>query len=488
MKEMDYIVSMYGASRSIAPRSARAKARTPETLNFASPGEALPFVIQGVAEGFRFSGRELIDRTYRLVRYAYYIRQPDGRAVFSGADWGPPDPVFEAGDVYPSGPKNGKIAVVVEVITGEQARVHMKDVIVMLEERPVGFHPEEPMDLAEPEREGQHAPTPDDPSRFGAIRPQVSAYWSGQRWVAVGGTLYYSDKWKFFPDFLRDYVPSVFGKAWWEEQLARRDEERHPLFQWRTDAMHYMNEQPALKDDVYSAKPNGSLGAYMTFAYDLYVVADNGGLDEELLRRLKISDQFLGARQELFAEASCLRAGCTIIHENERDGTTGRHVEFTAIHKETGERLSIEAKCKHRAGMVGQPGTPAAPERIDLRFGGLINDALAKNPPHPLVIFIDTNLPVRAADHFYAFRQTNPPVPSKALETLLNRIQREHQGAYPFAMMVFTNHPHHYAQANELDPRRHLLSVMGSTSPSTAVVAIHRAADLYGNIPNFFPS
>ena len=61
-------------------------------------------------------------------------------------------------------------------------------------------------------------------------------------------------------------------------------------------------------------------------------------------------------------------------------------------------------------------------------------------------------------------------------------------GGYPFAMMVFTNHPHHYAQANELDPRRHLLSVMGSSSPSPAVVAIHRAADLYGNIPNFFPS
>lgn len=487
MKEMDYIISVYGASRSIAPRSARAKARTPETLNFASPGEALPFVIQGVAEGFRFSGRELIDRTYRLVRYGYYVRLPDGRAAFSGADWGPPDPVFEPGDVYPSGPKNGKVAVVVEVITGEQARVHMKDVIVMLEEYPVGFCLGEAGNLPAPEREGQAAPIPGDPSRFGAIRPQVSAYWSGQRWVAVGGTLFYSDKWKFFPDFLRDYVPSVFGEPWWEEQLAKRDDERHPLFQWRTDAVRYMNEQPAVEDGVCRAKPNGALGAYMTFAYDLYVVGDNGGLDEELLRRLKISDQFLGARQELFAEATCLRAGCTIIHEDERDGTTGRHVEFTAIHSDTGERLSIEAKCKHRAGRVGQPGTAAAPEKINLRFGGLINDAVAKKPAHPLVIFLDTNLPVRAADHFYAFRQTNPPTPSKALEALLHRIRREHQEAYPFGMMVFTNHPHHYAQANELDPRRHLLSVMGSTAPSPAVVAIHRAAELYGNIPNHFP-
>jgi hypothetical protein len=486
MKDMDYVVSGFGASKSITPRSVRAIARTPETLNFASPDEALSFVTQGVAEGFRFSGRELIDKKYRLVRYAYYVRLPDGRAVFSGADWGPPDPVFEPGDVYPSSPKNGKVAVVAEVITGEQARVHMRDVIVMLEERPVGFHAENPTNMAKPEPEEERAPSQEDASRFGAIRPQVSAHWSGQRWLAVGGTLFYSDKWKFFPDFLRDYVPAVFGKAWWEEQQAKRDEERHPVFQWRADAVRYMNEQPALKDDVYRAKPNGSLGAYMTFAYDLYVVADNGGLDEELLRRLKISDQFLGARQELFAEATCLRAGCTIIHEDERDGTTGRHVEFTAIHKATGERLSIEAKCRHRPGMLGLPGTPPVPERIDLRFGGLVNDALRKNPPHPLVIFVETNLPVRTADHFYAFRKTNPPVPSKALNILLDRIQREHQGAYPFAMMAFTNHPHHYAQGNELDTRKHLLSIMGSTTPTPAVVAIHEAANLYGNIPNFF--
>ena len=75
------------------------------------------------------------------------------------------------------------------------------------------------------------------------------------------------------------------------------------------------------------------------------VVADNNTLDDVLLARLKHRDHFQGARHELFAEATCLRAGFTVEHENERDGTR-KHVEFVAVHKATGQRLSVEAKSK----------------------------------------------------------------------------------------------------------------------------------------------
>lgn len=72
-------------------------------------------------------------------------------------------------------------------------------------------------------------------------------------------------------------------------------------------------------------------GAYMTFAYDLYVVANNARLDNRLVERLKQSDQFQGARHELFAEATCLRAGYKIEHENE-NGRSSRHAELSATH------------------------------------------------------------------------------------------------------------------------------------------------------------
>ena len=49
-------------------------------------------------------------------------------------------------------------------------------------------------------------------TRYGDIRPQISMEFQGYRMVAVGNRLHYSKKWKFFPDFLLDHVPAVFGK------------------------------------------------------------------------------------------------------------------------------------------------------------------------------------------------------------------------------------------------------------------------------------
>ena len=76
---------------------------------------------------------------------------------------------------------------------------------------------------------------------------------------------------------------------------------------------------------------------------------------------------------------------------------------------------------------------------------------------------------------------------------LVERVRREHCGLDPYALLVFTNHPHHYAAANELDPRKHLLSVQSfqhqaGVGHRDAVLKLHQAAELYGNIPNEFPA
>lgn len=327
--------------------------------------------------------------------------------------------------------------------------------------------------------------------RYGEIRPQIAMEFQGHRFVAVGSKLHYSKNWKFFPDFLRDYVPAVFGKEWGDAELAKPEQQRHPVVEWRGEAIRFMNAQQPQPDGMCAAMPNGFLGAYMAFAYDLYTVQHNGRLDDLLLTRLKKRDQFQGARHELFAEATCLRAGFAIEHENERDGNS-RHAEFTARHGATGLFVSVEAKSKHRVGVIAMAGVPQPHEKLSLRFGGLINDALAKNPPHPLVIFLDTNLPTRAADRLYVPQSLNPFVPSRIMRSLLERIRAEHNGADPYALLVFTNHPHHFAQPNEIDPRRSLLSVLplrpiGMNQPQQ-LLRLHEAADKYGNIPNEFPA
>ncbi|SPE44285.1 hypothetical protein SBA7_320052 [Candidatus Sulfotelmatobacter sp. SbA7] len=329
-------------------------------------------------------------------------------------------------------------------------------------------------------------------ARFGEVRPQISTEFQGQRLVVVRNKIFYSDKWKFFPDFLRDYMPGVFGKEWFEAEVVKPEDERHPVMQWRTAGIRYMDAQKPIASGIYAALPNGPLAAYMAFAYDLYTVQDNGNLDDSLLQRLKKREQFQGARHELFAEATCLRAGFSTEHENEKDGSR-RHAEFTAKNSRTGQLLSVEAKSKHRAGVLAMPGGPQPHEKLSLRFGGLLNDALAKKPPNPLAVFIDTNLPMRAADRLYTPLSRNPVVPSRIFTALVERVRREHDGNDPYALLVFTNHPHHYAAANELDPRKHLLSVQplkppaGVTHPES-VLRLHQAAELYGNIPNELPN
>ncbi len=326
-------------------------------------------------------------------------------------------------------------------------------------------------------------------ARYGYVRPCISADFKRHKFVAAGRRLYYSERWKLIPDFLLDYIPFVFGKSWGEAELAKPEHERHPLVQWRVEAIRYMNAQPRRPDGLYAAAASGPLAAYMAFAFNLFAIEDNSRLDNSLLERLKNKDQFQGARHEVFAEATFLRAGFQIEHEDQKDPTR-RHAEFTAKHKATGQLLSVEAKSRHRPGILGQPGVPQPHEKMSIRFGELLNDAVAKNPAHPLVVFIDTNLPFRAAERVLGWDPQDRFKPSRIMRALLARHRKEHGDVDPYAMVVFTNHPHHYVGSKELDPQKHVLTYIPQppkVAHSEALLGLNQAVCLYGNVPNEFP-
>jgi hypothetical protein len=323
--------------------------------------------------------------------------------------------------------------------------------------------------------------------RYGQVPQPITTENFGKRLIAVRNTIYALETNKYFGDFLRDYVLVAFGEEWWKVEMAKAEGERHPVAQWWADSTRYMNTQPLQSDGSRRGVPSGAVAGFMAFAYDLYVVSHVDGLDDLLLNRLKTTGLFQGARHELFAEATCIRAGFTIEREDEQDGSK-RHAEFTAMHRATGQRISVEAKSRHRPGLLGQPGQPELHDRIRLRFGELINKAVRKNPPYPLVIFLDTNLPFRAADRLLTPQSGNAP--SRLLTGLLDRVKKEHGGKDPFSMIVFTNHPHHYAAKDEKDPKKHLYSIVSDDTyvPNVEVLSdLHQAVTLYGNIPNKFP-
>ena len=318
--------------------------------------------------------------------------------------------------------------------------------------------------------------------RFGHVRQQISTMTFGQQIVAVSGRLYSSDKWKFFTDFLRDYLVEILGIEWCKAEAAKPEEERHPIITWRAEAARYMNAQPAQPDGSRVGWLTGALAAFNSFAYDLYIVDDNGGIDEDWLQRIKNREMFQGARHELFAEATCYRAGFKVEHEDEKDGTS-KHAEFTARHILTGQVLSIEAKSRYRRGVLGVPGTPEL--KPNFRLGPLINSAVAKQTKHPLVIFIDTNLPFKWAERILG-RQGGTGF-SRPMLALLDRVKVQHKNADPYSMIIFSNHPHHYA-LEQPNPDQHLLSVVPQpqTVHPLALRSLHTAAERYGNVPDGF--
>ena len=324
--------------------------------------------------------------------------------------------------------------------------------------------------------------------RFGNARPAISAVHQGHRFVAIGSRLIVlpAEKAKYFTDILLALMPQTFGREWWDAELTRPLDQRHTSFQWRAKAMIFMNKQPKTPEGIYSAQMTGPMMAYFAFAYDLFVVMDNCRLDERLLERLKHPEQFQGARHELFAEATCIRAGFTIEHENEADGST-RHAEFTATHKATGEKVSVEAKSKHRPGVMGRPGQREAIGAHNLPVGRLLNDAIAKNPTYPLVVFLDINLPWQSAQRLLS---AQPPHP--LIQRTVDRMRVGDQKLDPISLLVVTNHPEHYAEDEELAQYHQLLSLitlrpLKQMRQAEGLQAIHQAANLYGNIPVLFP-
>src|SRR5512146_1566617 len=82
--------------------------------------------------------------------------------------------------------------------------------------------------------------------------------------------------------------------------------------------------------------------AFYSLAYDVFNVARHGLLDEKLVNRLCLNEQFQGARYELYARALFLHAGFSITLENEDDRLEG-HAEFTASRKGLARSFSVEA-------------------------------------------------------------------------------------------------------------------------------------------------
>ncbi|OGW27205.1 MAG: hypothetical protein A2X59_03265 [Nitrospirae bacterium GWC2_42_7] len=320
--------------------------------------------------------------------------------------------------------------------------------------------------------------------KYGEVRPIIHTNFQGNKVVAVGNRLYLSKSWKTFPDFLSGYIQEVLGTDWGNSEIAKPFEERHIILKWYDGFCHFQNQHERDENGLFAAVPNGITAAYLTLAYDLYILRHHSALQERIIQRLKHKDQFQGARYELFVIATCIRAGFDIKYEDESDRKR-KHTEFIATHRNTGQTITVEAKSRHRAGILGF-GKAKESEVVKAGIGSLLNQALLKPVNWPYVIFIDLNLPPYKGK---IIQQTWFKEIVKTIDQIGNGSKTEPD---PFNLIVFTNHPNHYVKENELYPNYDTSSIFPENTKifikhSETLLKIHEAALQFGNIPNEFP-
>jgi len=318
---------------------------------------------------------------------------------------------------------------------------------------------------------------------YGDVRPIIHSDFKGNKFVAIGNQLCYSDKWKTFPDFLVNYAAGVLGGDWGNSEIKKPLSERHPIMQWYDGMCRYQQTYSTKHENgLYSCLPNGDYEAFLHLAYDLYILRHHNSLQEVVVRRLKDKKKFQGARYELFVAATCIRAGYDLEYEDETD-VTKKHPEFLGTHRETGQVIHVEAKSRQRPGILGFKGEK---QKTEWKAGvrGLLRDALHKAREHPYVIFIDLNLPPLTED-----------IIENSLKNELNRTVDSvcaNDDKDRFNLIVFTNHPHPYGDKDAPDPRGDTMMIFPKNPHIVpdypdAIIDIFYAAQKYRNIPNFFP-
>lgn len=322
---------------------------------------------------------------------------------------------------------------------------------------------------------------------YGHVRPIVHTEGNGMRFVAAGNRVFYSDpkakQWKCVADFLKFFAEQTFGRGWILDEINKPEKEQHQIvkFHW---AVHGQLHK-AVKDEQgeYGILPCGSSNYFYNLAYDLFVLQDNDVLFDRWLQRLKNKNEFQGVRHEIFAGATCIRAGFKITPDQAETPT-----EFIATHTNTGMHIAVEAKSRHRAGVLDANVQVKKKPNPKAQIIQILNQALKKSVSQPYVIFIDLNLPFSPEPAFQKkwFQEIHGSILTQLDDSSLTKRDK-------FNMIVFTNHPWHYGENNQPSPPLEPGICLVSKYPEkeftndTVLNELMKAVQLFGNIPKGFP-
>jgi hypothetical protein len=225
----------------------------------------------------------------------------------------------------------------------------------------------------------------------GLGKPIIATKFKDQQVVAVGNTVYFSPKWKTFPDFLSSYLKSTMGEEWGNSEIKKIFEERHPILQWYDKFCKLQQGHLDGSGKVKSIPATGVVYCYLGLAYNLYLLKHNVELQQRYIERLKDINNFQGAYYELIVANCLIRSGFELQLEDETDEQT-KHCEFSAVSKKTGKQYWIEAKMRAVAGILGKtPKNGTTKRDPTCMLSKHLNDAFQKPASDERLIFIDVN-------------------------------------------------------------------------------------------------
>lgn len=410
-------------------------------------------------------------------RYGYFVRLADRSIVHAGHDFGLTPDTYALGDSL--GVKGDSEGFVIGVLKGQPAKLAGGyDVFVLVEQRRVrekGTPPPPPWDFFQRDEGRQYVEKLMRGAARLVSRPQIQATFRGSKFRAVGKKVYVRPLSESFHDFQVNHLLWLLGEKWYAAEMAKPPEERHVILKWRAERNEQFKkyQNPGDPKALVRAPLTGGMRALQVLADDLYQLQHALDPPRKVLARLRDIKQFQGARYEILVAGLFARCGfeITFIEDSSK-----RNPEFFA--QKGGERIAVEAKSRHRQGVLNERG--AFREDAPAEIRRLYDQASGQNPGDcAFVIFIDVNFPL------------TPDVPPlkrewavEAMKVFSDREQEGLQITQDTALLI-TNFGWHFSRDEGSVPGENIVAMV--EHPKYPIVSqtwntLHRALAEYGKV------
>jgi hypothetical protein len=311
-----------------------------------------------------------------------------------------------------------------------------------------------------------------------------------QIYLRVGNQIYYSGvKRRTFHEILIDHLNTMLGKEWITHQEGLPEHEWNFIYKCFKETDKYFHSgginMHQENEELRSGAPNGYVQSLLTLAFDVYLLKSAGSLEDKVFNRLKKNDQYQGARYEITVAASFIKVGWSIEWVKDMKGVS--IPEFMATSPDEKYKVAVEAKSKHRDGVLHKGGVFDAKSAEKGSMLYLFKEALGKATfDLPYIIFLDLNSPQTIAkkDHKHwmndlvaLFNAVDPTDPAK-------RIDKQN-------LVISTNFAPHYDGRNIATGGQYVVAYslnMEHPIPKSYLDGIVFAVSNVQSVPTQFPN